>query len=167
MTLLPCDLGVASLVIQGGKVLLVQEANGIHRGLWGLPKGRVESNESVEAAALRELNEETGLEGVIQGLVGVRTTLRHDGPAVFLCYDVAVQSTPLRPDEEEISHVAWFSLADLQDLKWISETMYQLALDGLLKRKVLLNQPGLTSTSDTYCVYRVGQLTLCGGGAER
>ena len=166
MTNLPCDLGVASLVIQAGKVLLVQEAKGRHSGLWGLPKGRVESNETVEAAALRELKEETGREGVIQGLVGVRTTLRDDGPAVFLCFDVAVLSTASQPHDEEISHVAWFSLAELQDIKWISETMYQLALDGLLKRKVLLNQPGLTSTSDTYCVYRVGQLTMCGGGAQ-
>ena len=60
-----------------------QEATGPHNGKWGLPKGHVETGESPEAAALRELAEESGHTGSVMGLVGVRTALRKDHPAVF------------------------------------------------------------------------------------
>ena len=36
---------------------------------WQLPKGMVENKESLEATALREVKEETGLEGVSEGLI--------------------------------------------------------------------------------------------------
>ncbi|PKP32510.1 MAG: ADP-ribose pyrophosphatase [Bacteroidetes bacterium HGW-Bacteroidetes-16] len=38
----------------------------IHRlGKWDLPKGKVEHGESIEAAALREVSEETGIDGLV------------------------------------------------------------------------------------------------------
>ncbi len=40
-----------------GKVLLI-----FRRGFWDLPKGKIDPGESIEAAALREVQEETGLQ---------------------------------------------------------------------------------------------------------
>jgi ADP-ribose pyrophosphatase YjhB (NUDIX family) len=40
------------------------------RRVWGLPKGGVEPGESPEQAALREITEETGMSGVVEGELG-------------------------------------------------------------------------------------------------
>ncbi|MEE8369899.1 MAG: NUDIX hydrolase [Dehalococcoidia bacterium] len=40
-------------------------------GVWGLPKGTPDAGESLEETAVREVSEETGLEVVIVGKVGV------------------------------------------------------------------------------------------------
>ena len=158
MAQLLCDLGVASRVLRDGKILLVQEGKGRHAGLWGLPKGHVESSESPETAALRELKEETNLNGQIVGLVGVRTALRTNGPAVFLCYEVQVDDAAFRISGEEISAAGWWSLNELKGLDWVSETMHQLAVDGLTNQTVIPDQAGLTPRSSAYAVYRTGQL---------
>lgn len=156
MPQLLCDLGVAARVVRGGKVLLVQEATGRHQGRWGLPKGHVEADESPETAAIRELFEETGLNGTVIGLAGVRTALRTNGPAVFLCYEVDGHEGSVNAESTEISSVSWFTLSELTTLDWVSETMHQLAIDGLTHQAVILHQKGLTPRSGPYAVYRSG-----------
>jgi len=54
-----------------GQVLLVRRSVEPQKGLWCLPGGFLELGESPEAGALRELAEETGLDGVIDRLLGV------------------------------------------------------------------------------------------------
>jgi len=51
-----------------GRVLLQRRSD---NGLWGLPGGSIEIGESVSAAIVREVKEETGLTVEIERLVGV------------------------------------------------------------------------------------------------
>ena len=162
-----CDLGVAARVIHKQQILLVQEASGRYAGCWGLPKGHVESGESPEAAAHRELKEETGMDGQLLGLVGVRTALRETQPAVFLCFDFAVSKAPATPAEGEIASAEWFTIEQLKALAWVSETMHQLALDGLTRRTVIKSQPGITQRSSDYAVYRTNLATTFDQGVMR
>lgn len=61
----------ASLLREKDKVLLVRRGIEPCRGKLALPGGYIELGESPETAALRELKEETGIEGEIEKLIGV------------------------------------------------------------------------------------------------
>lgn len=52
---------VSAVVLNKGRVLMMREAKKSCRGLWYLPAGRVENNESLEEGVIREVLEETGL----------------------------------------------------------------------------------------------------------
>jgi len=58
------------MIVQDGKVLLVQRAHEPYLGQWMLPAGFVEYGEFAEECAVREADEETGLEVVLDGLWG-------------------------------------------------------------------------------------------------
>src|SRR5262245_42143997 len=54
-----------------GRIAVVLQRSRSMRLRWTLPKGRVEAGESIEAAALREVREETGIKTRITGYLGV------------------------------------------------------------------------------------------------
>jgi mutator protein MutT len=56
------QLAVGAVVLRGdGAVLLVRRAQPPAVGTWSLPGGKVEPDETIEAAIVREVHEETGL----------------------------------------------------------------------------------------------------------
>jgi len=62
---------VGVVVLHGDEVLLVRRGTPPRQGQWSLPGGRIEFGETVEAAALRELKEETGVEAQLLGMIEV------------------------------------------------------------------------------------------------
>ncbi len=51
-------------VIRDGQVLLVRRANPPDAGRWGFTGGKIEQGETIENAAIRELQEETGVRAI-------------------------------------------------------------------------------------------------------
>ena len=107
------DIGVAAAVVTDSKILLVQEAKGPYAGCWGLPKGHVEPNESIEEAVLRELFEETNIVGEVSGFIGLRTTQTRQGVGLFLCYKITANSFETQPQETEISDIRFITAESL------------------------------------------------------
>lgn len=62
---------VATAVLRGREVLLVQRAIDPFRGTWGFPAGYQEYGESPEEAAVRETREEAGIEVELRGVLEV------------------------------------------------------------------------------------------------
>ena len=61
------QLSAGGVVARPGDVLELCLIRPAGRTVWALPKGWVEPGETHEVAALREIREETGIEGVIDG----------------------------------------------------------------------------------------------------
>lgn len=85
-------LAVDALIFfpQSKEIVLIQRKNDPYKGYWALPGGFVEWGETVEAACLREVKEETSLDVEIIDLVGVfskpdRDPRGHVVSIAFLC----------------------------------------------------------------------------------
>ena len=106
---------VAACVIKNGKgkYLLVQEAQVY--GLWNLPAGYVDKGESIETAAVREAQEESGLNVELQEKIGVwhnavEEPIRH-------AFTVKVIGGRVRPQPEEVLDVGWFSFDEIVKMR--------------------------------------------------
>jgi bifunctional NMN adenylyltransferase/nudix hydrolase len=120
-----------SLVQVGGKILLVTRGKEYGHGLLALPGGFVNKYERFEAAALRELREETRLRVPLPVLRGsIRASTTFDEPhrserarLVTQCYHIALTNDTSLPevrgssapdhtgDSPEIDHADWYDLA--------------------------------------------------------
>ncbi len=100
------------LVVDGPRILLISTQNGRR---WQLPKGHIEEGETAEAAAVREVCEETGVTGrVVAPLSPVEYWYVEKGPRrvhkrvdYFLLVYVSGDAADFDP--KEVSGAEWFS----------------------------------------------------------
>ena len=105
-----------ALVRRGDAVLLVASRYPNHPApLWNLPGGRQRNGELLGEAVLRELREETGLEGRTQELCYVSES--YDGSTHFTNFTFAVEADgePQAPHVEgdHVVEAAWVATVDL------------------------------------------------------
>ena len=71
-------LTVDVIAEKNGKVLLIRRGRSIFQGMLALPGGHVEDGETVEEAARREFEEETGLKAKLVDILGVYSDPKRD-----------------------------------------------------------------------------------------
>ncbi|SDL04560.1 ADP-ribose pyrophosphatase YjhB, NUDIX family [Glycomyces sambucus] len=111
---------VAFIENEHGEVLLIKRSD---NGDWALPGGAHDLGESIEDTAVREANEETGLDIEVTGLIGVYTNPNHlieygDGE-VRQQFSLNFRATAVGGEiktSSESTQVRWFGADDLDGL---------------------------------------------------
>jgi 8-oxo-dGTP diphosphatase len=106
------NLTIDALIIRNGKILLVKRKKEPFSNYWALPGGYVDWNETVEKAVLREVKEETGLDGKIGKLVGIYSEPRRH-PLQLIAIAYQVDFTGRTKSGSDVSECKFFPLTSL------------------------------------------------------
>lgn len=115
------QIGANCIVERDEAVLLIRLNYGPRDGLWALPGGLVEDDETPEDAAIRETGEETGFQVALGGLLSM--WMRPGFPILVVNYRAHIIGGALRVAPEEASEAAFFPkdrLPSLEELAWPS-----------------------------------------------
>ncbi len=128
-------VGVGSIVIKDGKILLIRRGAEPNRGKWSIPGGMVEPGEDPDYAALRELREETGVNGRVIGLFGIYQYVERDSEGKvkyhFLLLDYLVEPVGGTPRaSSDALELRFTGLREALNLD-LTDTTRQLIMDLL------------------------------------
>lgn len=111
----------SALVVNGERVLLIRRRKEPDAGRWGLPGGRIAWGETAEAAAVREVWEETGVTSrplASLGYLEIIDRAERGRPAWhFLIAIVRCEAQDVEPVAgDDALEAGWFSLAEASAL---------------------------------------------------
>ena len=147
------DVTVATVVVDGGRVLMVEESVGGRWGgygggggvVWTPPPGHLEPDESLVEAALRETREETGWDVRLTAFVGAyqwKAPVNPDGTGGRHYLRFAFAAEPLRHDatrplDEGIVRALWMTPSELEaaQARHRSPLVWRVAADFLAGRR--------------------------------
>jgi 8-oxo-dGTP diphosphatase len=113
-------LGVSVCIVKEGRALLTQRARPPFEDRWSLPGGHVEGGERLEAAARREVEEETGLKCKIGELfhwVEIVGEDKHYVIAIFLARWIQGEPRP----QDDAKAVRWATAEEAAQLQTTPE----------------------------------------------
>jgi 8-oxo-dGTP diphosphatase len=120
------------------RVLLIRRRHDPFAGAWAIPGGFVDEGETLEAAARRELREETGL--AVDDLEQVRTFgdpgRDPRGWTIAVAYLARVDASSVRPQAaDDAAEVAWHPLDELPPLAFDHADILAVVRTRLKSRK--------------------------------
>jgi 8-oxo-dGTP pyrophosphatase MutT (NUDIX family) len=110
------EFSAGGVVVRGDDVVVIVPVKRDTAGnrVLGLPKGHPDGSETAEAAALREVREETGVQGEVMGKLGdVRYWYQRGGRRVFKLvtfFLVEYRSGDLSDHDHEVEEARWIPL---------------------------------------------------------
>ena len=137
---------ILTIVVAGikkqDKWLLIKRERGDYKQKWALVGGKMQFDESIQNAILREIFEETGLKVKMTGIKAILNEKLKDGETdettkhflIYLCQTEFIEGNLRETDEGELS---WFSRQEIHKLKYDIIPSDYYMLNVLLKRENL------------------------------
>ena len=100
------------------KVLLIQRGNQPFKGSWAFPGGFMDMDETTEECAIRELEEETGLQVSTIRQIGAYSKVDRDprGRTITVAYLAVVDKPIAVTGLDDAAKAEWFPISDLPHL---------------------------------------------------
>ena len=130
------DIIVIKITDNQREVLLIERKHPPFEGMWALPGGFLDMDETLEVTALRELQEETGITGIeleqFHTFSKVDRDPRHRTiTTTFIGY--TDENTPEPEAGDDAANTRWFPLHDLPPLAFDHGEVMEMVKSKLLK----------------------------------
>ena len=132
------NVGVGGAVVRSRSVLFVRRASRHGRGNWQIPGGFVDRSETLDAAVVREVREETGVEASVQGVLAVRTRW-DDTNSTYVVFLMRPESGDPSPGDE-VDRARYLTLSQIDELDPVPEINRAIAARALGASRNLLYQ---------------------------
>lgn len=153
---LPITVGVGAVMVREEGLLVVRRTYGALKGLWTIPSGYVEPAESVLATLVREVREETGVDGRAADLVAVRHRVASAINDTFLVFRMQYVSGEPVPDRQEVSAAAFVPMAVLaaaEDAAPFTKAVIEKVSRAPGMRLDAYQPPGPRKEGESYLLY--------------
>lgn len=124
---------VGAVCVESDRLLLIRRGRGPAAGEWSVPGGRVEAGETLAEAVVRELAEETSLEGVCDRFVGWVERIGEDHHFVILDFAVTVLDDRDPVAGDDAAEAAWVPLEEVAELALVEGLAEFLHEHGVLR----------------------------------
>lgn len=114
------------------QVLLIERGADPHKGCWAFPGGFMNMDETTEQCAIRELEEETGLQVAELHQIGAYSKVDRDprGRTITVAYLVIVDAPVAVTGQDDAAKAQWFSIDSLPPLAFDHEDIMRDAINA-------------------------------------
>ena len=124
---------VGAIATRTNELLMVRRATEPGRGRWSVPGGRHERGETLAEAVVRELLEETGLEGVCGPLIGWTEIISEEHHFVVLDFEVTILGAQDPTPGDDALEAAWVPVWTVPELDLVEGIAEFLSDHGLIE----------------------------------
>lgn len=112
---------------------MVRRGHGPGAGTWSIPGGHVEAGETLAEAVVRELAEETGLDGLCGPFLGWVELVGDHGHVVVMDFEVVVVAGGEPTAGGDAAEAAWVPLWQVSELRLVDGLAEFLAEHGVIE----------------------------------
>lgn len=132
-------IAAGGLVMNDKKELLMI----FRRGKWDLPKGKLDKDETIEACAVREVKEETGLKDVQLGAFIGKTI--HEYADEYVTSDVLKETHWFKMDAPGNQKLIPQTEEGIEQIEWLAEEQVKEKLNNSYKNIIeIINKQSIT-----------------------